>query len=100
MSKGASFDPTLAIPGAVLQGIDPSSLRAGTRRLERWRLEFQFRLQQQRISRYTMITVSLDGIVYDGNHAARAAIDRGEAVDITDEPTIGYGSILDIPIEE
>lgn len=102
MSQGVPFDPALAVPGAVLRGIDPASLQAGTRRLECWRLEIQFRLQQQGIARYTMITVSLDGIVYDGNHAVRVAIDRGETVDIliTDEPTIGYGSIMDVPIEE
>lgn len=102
MSQGVPFDSSLAIPGAVLRGIDPASLQAGNRRFERWRLEIQFRLRQQGIARHTMITVSMNGIVYDGNHAVRVAIDRGESVDIviTDEPTIGYGSIMDIPIEE
>jgi hypothetical protein len=102
MPQGVPFDPSLAIPGAVLRGIDPASLQAGRNRLERWRLELQFRLQQQGVPRHTMITVSTDGIVYDGNHAVRVAIDRGAAVDIviTDQPTIGYGSIMDVPIEE
>jgi len=102
MSQGVPFDPSSATAGAVLRGMDPASLQAGRSRLERWRLEIQFRLQQQGIPRYTMITVSTDGIVYDGNHAVRVAIDRGEAVDIviTSEPSVGYGSIMDVPIEE
>ncbi len=102
MSQGVPFDSSLAIPGAILRGVDPMTLQAGRNSLKRWRLELQFNLRQQGISRQTMITVSLDGIVYDGNHAVRVAIDRGESVDviITDEPTIGFGSIMDVPIEE
>jgi hypothetical protein len=46
------------------------------------------------------VTVNLEGIIRDGNHAVRAAIEDNRTIDVfvVDYPTISYGDIRTIPI--
>jgi hypothetical protein len=84
----------------MVTGIDPASLIAGRADLRRTRLEVQRQLIQQGTQRHTPVTVSVDGVIYDGNHGVRAAAEENVAVDvlITDMKAIGFGSILALPV--
>jgi hypothetical protein len=80
---GVPFDPAAAIPGQVLTGIDPASLRAGQQTvLDANRLEVQRDLIRRGIRRYTPIEVTSEGIIADGHHGCRAAAEAGKPVEI------------------
>jgi phenylacetate-coenzyme A ligase PaaK-like adenylate-forming protein len=94
------FDPAKAIPGTVLQGIDPSTLLSNRDELEEWRLDIQRQLISAGVKRHTMIQVNTEGVIISGNHGARAAAERGMAIDVQvlDIPHPHCGPILSIPI--
>jgi hypothetical protein len=85
----------------MLYGVDPKSLIAGRASLERRRITLQRELIKQGVQRFTPITVNLAGVVHDGNHAVRAAIEDNRAVDvlIVDFPTTSFGPIEQLPLE-
>ena len=62
--------------------------------------ETQRQLVAHGVPRYTPIQVTTAGIIYDGNHAARAAGEVGKLIhiEIIDAPATGHGSIMDVPI--
>ena len=94
------FDPAQAKVGAVLIGIDPSSLLSNRDELELSRLDIQRQLIASGIKRHTMIQVNLQGVIVQGNHGARAAAERGLPIDIiiVDLPYPNFGPILQIPV--
>jgi hypothetical protein len=95
-----AFDRGDAIPGAVLLGIDPSTLLANRPELVKSRLDVQRNLIRLGITRYTMIQVNCEGVIISGNHGARAAAEARVAVDIAivDFPHPNFGPIAFIPI--
>jgi hypothetical protein len=100
VSNGVPFDPAAVKGGDTIHGVDPGSLIAGRPNLIQSRLDFQRQLLVQGIDRFTPIIVTVHGIVYDGNHAARAAIEAGKtvAVLVVDIPAKGFGSIWKLPV--
>jgi len=85
---GKPFDAGQAQPLTWMTGVEPKSLRARSDKnvLLQSRLQRQRDLQTQGKERETPIWVSPEGIVQDGHHACRAAIEFGEAVDIVVSP--------------
>lgn len=75
-------NPIHAPPGAIQTGVDPLALLPGRRDLVRVRLEFQRRLLRARIPRLSPIRVTVDGVIFDGHHAVRAAAEQGGVVDV------------------
>ena len=94
------FDAAEAIPGAILVGIDPASLRSNRDELELSRLNLQRQLIARGIKRTTMIEVNCEGVIIQGNHGARAAAEAGLSIDIriVNLPYPNFGSILQIPV--
>lgn len=64
------------------------------------RLEFQRCLLLNGNTRFSPIIVTREGIVYDGNHAVRAAAEEARTVDVDviETPAMGFGAILGLPI--
>jgi hypothetical protein len=88
-------------PGAVQTGVDPSRLLPSRHDLIRQRLEFQRALAKAGQSRFTPILVTPDGVIVDGHHAVRAAVEEGrpinvQVIDLSIKPVAS--SILDLPI--
>ena len=81
-NPGRPFPPGGGRIGDILDDIDPGSLLGSRATLEGARLEFQRKLVQTGTKRFTTIKVTEDGIIYDGHHGARAALELGEAVQI------------------
>jgi hypothetical protein len=77
-------------------------LQAGRADLVGQRLAQQQLLLQQRTPRYTPITATQEGVIWDGNHGARAAADAGKAIDVKvvnpECPVNSYGPVKDLPI--
>jgi len=97
--------PCNAQPGQTLTNIDPNTLQAGRGDLVAGRLATQQRLIQQGTPRTTPIQVTPDGVIWDGNHGARAAAEAG--VPVTVEviqlppgmpPPVGRGPVTSQPI--
>ena len=80
-NSGQPF-PANARPGQILGNIDPNTLQAGRVDLEAGRLAQQQQLIQQGITRNTPIEVTPGGVIWDGNHAARAAAQAGVPVTV------------------
>jgi hypothetical protein len=94
------FDPAKAIPGSVLQGIDPATLLSNRDELERSRIDDQLELLGKGVRRWTMIQVNCEGVILSGNHGARAAAEAGVPIDVqvVDFPHAHFGPILSIPV--
>jgi RHS repeat-associated protein len=99
---GIPFDPSKAVVGQPMNGIDPASLEAGRSGLVQGRLEVQRKLICDGTVRNTPIRVTKDGVIYDGNHGARAALEAGMPVDVhvIGEPAVGKGPVRDLPVKE
>ena len=88
-------------PGGVQAGIDPALLLPSRHDLVRQRLEFQRSLTKAGRSRFTPVLVTPDGVIFDGHHAVRAAVEEGKTVDVQ---VVGISiqsvasSILSLPI--
>jgi len=84
----------------VIRGVDPWTLRAGRVNLVIGALMRQRRLAAARITRHTMIKVTADGVLWDGNHAVKVAMELNRAVDI--EVVKGQrpdcGLVADLPV--
>jgi hypothetical protein len=76
-------NPITVNPGAVQSGVDPARLRPSRTDLVRSRLEFQRALLRSGRSRFTMIQASRDGVIIDGHHGVRAAVEEGRPVDVS-----------------
>jgi hypothetical protein len=98
--SGQPLDLASVADGDVREGVDPATLIAGRPFLVGSRLRLQQQVRQAKTKRYTPITITMEGIVYDGNHAVRVALDEGESVDVAiiQKPAKGFGSIADLPI--
>ena len=85
---GQPFDPVKARVLQWMLGVEPKSLRAREEKhvLLRSRLNLQRDLQEKGTARDTPIWVSPEGVVQDGHHACRVAIEFGEAVDVVVSP--------------
>jgi hypothetical protein len=94
------FDPKLAVAGAILRGIDASTLFAGREPLIQWRIADQHQLIATNTPRWDMIQVSCQGVIIAGNHGARAAAEAGVPVDVVviDFPQPSCGPILSVPV--
>ncbi len=75
-------NPIAARPGQIQQGVDPLRLLPARRDLQRVRLDAQRVLLLGGTPRKTPITVTLDGVIWDGHHAVRAAAEEGRLVNV------------------
>lgn len=76
-------NPITAPAGTIQRGVNPAALRAGAQmRLQASRLAVQKGLIQSGTKRYDPIVVTRQGVIYDGTHGARAAVDLGALVDV------------------
>ncbi len=75
-------NPITAKVGESQQKLDPMSLRPSRRDLVRARLETQRALLLSNRVRATPILVTMEGVIFDGHHAVRAAAEEGRLVDI------------------
>jgi hypothetical protein len=90
-------------PGQIQTGVDPNSLLPGRMYLLRTRLEFQRALIKAGKDRYTPIQVTTEGVIFDGNHAVRAAAEENRLVDVLVVPYAHLakaGSVLDLPVRD
>jgi len=74
--------PITAQPGQTQQGVDPLRLLPARRSLQRIRLDAQRALLLAGTPRTTPITVTRDGVIWDGHHAVRAAAEEARLVDV------------------
>jgi hypothetical protein len=97
--------PANAQAGQTFTNINPNTLQAGRGDLVAGRLATQQQLIQQGTPRTTPIKVTPDGVIWDGNHGARAAAQVG--VPVTVEviqlppgipPPVGRGPVTNLPI--
>jgi hypothetical protein len=98
-NPGRPFPPD-AQPGQILTNIDPNTLQAGRGDLVGARLTYQQQLIRQGTPRPTPIQVTPDGVIWDGNHGARAAAQAGVPVTVQVVPGTGTarGPVTDLPI--
>jgi hypothetical protein len=75
-------NPITARSGQIQRGLDPKTLLPSRPDLVRPRLEFQRGLVRAGRPRLTAIQVTLDGVIWDGHHAVRAAAEEGTLVDV------------------
>jgi len=77
---GNPFEPNQL---GMQRGVDPSTLQTGGQSsLELSRLNTQSRLIRSGTPRNTPITVNQHGVIIDGHHGVRAAIEAGRTVDV------------------
>jgi hypothetical protein len=53
------------------------------------------------VTRFTPIQINLEGIIWDGHHAVRAAAEKGRLIDVlvVDQPLVASGTpILALPV--
>ena len=74
--------PITARPGQVQVGVDACSLLPSRSDLEQARLDVQAALRQSGTPRSTAILVTIEGVIWDGHHAARLAAENGATVDV------------------
>jgi hypothetical protein len=94
-------NPITAAPGQTQQGVDPTRLLPGRSDLIGARVEAQRALLLAGRKRFTPITVSPSGVIYDGHHAVRAAAEEGIMIDVrvvdVPDPSVGL-TILELPV--
>src|SRR5437879_685572 len=104
MATPAGWQNPIAVPaGASQKNIDPKSLLPSRSDLRRNRLELQIQLLDGGVRRFTPIQVNLDGIIWDGHHAVRAAAEKGILIHVVvvAQPLAPSGYwILDLPVED
>ena len=67
----------------IIEGVDPNTLKVGNQQtLDPVRLNQQKNLIKNGIERNTLIQVTKDGVIYDGHHGVRAALEMGKYIDV------------------
>src|SRR4051812_35255384 len=94
-------NPITVPAGRTQIGVDPMRLLPARSDLERARLDTQSRLLRSGTPRFTPIQVTTDGVIFDGHHGVRAAVEAGQVIDVKvvsflQPPTAD--SILDLPV--
>lgn len=96
---GRPFDPNDT--SGRQTNVDPNSLRSGQQRsLDPNQLETQRELIRTGTPRRHPIMVDQNGVIYDGHHGVRAAIEAGVPVNIEIVPNLvspGKIPVIDIP---
>ena len=98
-NPGSQF-PVGAPTGRTIPNIDPNSLQAGRGDLMTGRLARQQQLIEQGTPRITPIKVTPEGVIWDGNHGARAAAEAGVpvSVEVVPGPLLPKGPIIRLPV--
>jgi hypothetical protein len=94
-------NPITASAGQFQKDVDPARLLPSRRDLVRIRLEAQRALLLANHVRATPIQVTIGGVIFDGHHAVRAALEEGRLVEILVTPmpiAASAASILDLPV--
>jgi hypothetical protein len=81
--------------------VDPSRLLPSRHDLSRARLEAQRALMLARHVRATPILVTMDGVIFDGHHSIRAAVEERRLIDVVVTPLLvaaSAASIMDLPV--
>jgi hypothetical protein len=104
MAIPADWQNPIVVPaGATQKNVDPNQLLPSRMDLRKNRLETQEQLLDRGVDRLTAIQVNLDGIIWDGHHAVRAAAEKGHLVDVmvVAQPLKSCGQrILDLPVRD
>lgn len=96
-------NPIVVQAGTMQSDIDPNNLLPSRPNLNKSRLDAQRQLLDGRVARFTPIQVNLDGIIWDGHHAVRAAAEKDRLVDVlvVAQPLKADGQrILDLPVRD
>jgi hypothetical protein len=94
-------NPVTASAGQSQKEVDPARLLPSRHDLVRRRLEVQRALLLSNHVRATPILVTIGGVICDGHHAVRAALEEGRLVEILVTPmpiAASAASILDLPV--
>jgi hypothetical protein len=94
-------NPITASPGQVQRGVDPLALLPSRVDLHRVRLEYQRQLLLTGIARHSPVQATMDGVIFDGHHAVRAAAEEGRRIDVkvvAFPVAAAADSILDLPV--
>ena len=93
--------PITAPPGQFQANVDPLSLLPSRKDLLQGRLDIQRGLLNAGIERYTPIEVTVDGVIWDGHHAVRAAAEQNVAVTVlvvNQQVNPSASSIMHLPV--
>ena len=103
LRNGAAF-PEGTQAGQILENIDASTLQAGRTSLDAGRLATQQDLISSGTPRTTPIQATQEGVIWDGNHGARAAADANVPVNVqVIKPPISptpKGPVQDLPVRQ
>lgn len=102
MSSPTGWRNPIVVPaGQTQRAVDARLLLPSRSDLIQLRLDFQRSLLQTGGQRLTPIQVTVQGVIWDGHHAVRAAAERGDTVDVfivnTVVPASGL-TILQLPV--
>lgn len=75
-------NPIVAAIGQTQYGVDPLQLLPSRVDLLQSGLDKQVALRAAGIPRSTPITVTVEGVIWDGHHAVRLAAEEGRTVDV------------------
>jgi hypothetical protein len=93
--------PITSSPGQLQLHVDPLSLLPSRPDLSQVRLDTQRALVDAGIQRHTPVQVTLEGVIWDGHHAARVAAEKQLLVVVkvvTEQLAPTADSILDLPV--
>jgi hypothetical protein len=83
MSAPAGWqNPIRVSAGQTQANVDPRMLLPSRPDLVKARLDFQRLLLRSAQKRFTPIQVTLQGVIFDGHHAGRAAAEEGSFVEV------------------
>ena len=93
--------PITMPPGQLQTNVDPLLLLPSRHDLSQVRFDLQKALSDCGTERSTPIEVTPDGVIWDGHHAVRVAVEAGKpvtvkVVNVRVKPTAA--SILDLPV--
>jgi len=100
---GQPFDSEKATVGSWQNDVDPTTFFKGQPAiLHRSRIDVQIVLMRTRTPRFTPIEVTTAGVLIQGHHACRAAIELGMSIDvkISPFPVRATGKVSEMPILE
>jgi hypothetical protein len=102
MSLPVGWQNPIIVPAGQLQkAVDARLLLPSRSDLIQLRLDFQRALRQMGRQRLTPIQVTVQGVIWDGHHAVRAAAERGETVDVLIVDSVAPASgltLLQLPV--
>jgi hypothetical protein len=102
MTFPANWQNPIIVPvGQRQTNVNPLLLLPSRQDLSQVRLDIQRELMDAGSDRFTVIQVTVDGVIWDGHHAIRVAAERGAEVTVqvvNHRANPAAASILDLPV--